>query len=68
MAVISRIEFIGGGWVGGVSGGGGWVKSGRRVKANFRGVVQSVSDPDWHNSQGRPGLPLESVWHPMQSY
>ena len=33
-----------------------------------RSVVQSVSDPDWHNSRGRPGLPLKSVWHPMKSY
>ena len=33
--VISRIESIGGGWVGGsrVGGGGGWVGSYRQVKA-----------------------------------
>ena len=31
-------------------------------------AVPSVDDQSWHNSQGRPGLPLESVWHPMQSY
>ena len=31
-------------------------------------AVPLVGDPDWHNSLGRPGLPLESVWHHMQSY
>ena len=31
-------------------------------------AVPSVGDPDWHNSQDRPGLPLKPVWHPMQSY
>ena len=30
-------------------------------------AVASVGDPDWHNSLGKPGLLLESVWHPMQS-
>ena len=28
----------------------------------------TVGDPDWHNSLGRPGLPSESVWHPLKSY
>ena len=72
MAVISRIESIGGGRVGGEwgGGGGGWkAKGGLKQHSNTNGsAVPSVGDPDWHNSLGRPGLPLESVWHPMQSY
>ena len=54
MVVISRIEPIGGG----------------RVRGGWGGecCAISIGDPDWLNSQGRPGLPLESVWHPMQSY
>ena len=58
-ALVSWIEFIGGGqW--------GWVGSHRQAKANIQGsAVPSVGNPDWHNSQGRPDLPLESVWHPM---
>ena len=60
-----------GGWEGsGVGGGGRWgAVGGLKQHSNSKGsVLPSVSDPDWHNSQGRPGLPLESVWHPMQSY
>ena len=66
MAAISLIESIGGGW------GRRGVGSHRRAKSkhsNTNGsAVPSVSDPGWHNSQGRPGLLLESVWHPMQPY
>ena len=73
-----------GGWEGGgvVGWWGGWwmqIVSRRRAKANIQkqmtvhsdindSTVPSVGDPDWHNSQGRPGLPLESVWHSIQSY
>ena len=40
-----------------------------KAPSNSKGsVLPSASDPDRHNSQGRPGLPSESVWHPMQSY
>ena len=46
---------------------GGQMGSQRRAKANGS-AVPSVGDQDWDNSQGRPGLLLESVWHPMQSY
>ena len=60
MAVISRIESIGGGR--GEAGAGG------KLKANTNGSAVSVGDPEWHNSLGRPGLLLESVWYPMQSY
>ena len=42
-------------------GGGGWRAVGELKQINIRGVVPSVSDPDWHNSQGWPGLPLESL-------
>ena len=62
MSVIMWIESIGGGW------GGQWGRVGscRQAKANRNGSdVPSVGDPDWHNSNGRPGLPTESVWHPM---
>ena len=45
-------------------GSRGW---GKRSGMNGS-VVPSVGDPGWHNSQERPGLPLVSVWHPMQSY
>ena len=67
-AVITQIESIGGGCVGG--GGGGWgAVGGVKQTLNSKGsALPSVSDPDRHNSQGRPGLPSESVWHPMQSY
>ena len=62
IALISQIESIEGERVG----------SHRQVKANIQTqtevTVPSVSDPGWHNSQGRPGLPLKLVWHPMQSY
>ena len=47
--------------------GGGRLGSHRRAQANGS-VVPSVGDPDWHNSQCRPGLLLESVLQPMQSY
>ena len=53
-----------------VGGGGGWEAVGG-LKQTFKLEGQccaSVSDPDWHNSQGTPGLPLKSVWHLMQSY
>ena len=46
----------------------GWVGSRRRLKANIQTQRALIGDPYWHNSQGRPGLPLESVCHPMQSY
>ena len=49
-------------------GWGGWwprVRSCRQAKANIQTqmavLCQSIGDPDWHNSQGMPGLPLESV-------
>ena len=64
-SAITQIESIGGGRVEG--GWGGWwgrVGSHRRGKAN----IQTQSGPDRHCSQGRPGLPSESVWHPMRSY
>ena len=54
MAVLSQIEFIGGEWMGG--GGLGAVVKNSNPNGN---AVPSVGDPDWHNSQGRPGLPLE---------
>ena len=60
-----------GGWEGdgGEAGVGGKPKAGQSKHSNTNGsAVPSVGDPDWHNSLGRPGLPLESVWHPMQSY
>ena len=69
MTVITRIESIGGGWVGG--GGGGWGAVGglkQTFKHKWQCYTISMGDPDWHNSLGRPGLPSESVWHPMQSY
>ena len=56
---------------GGGMGGGGRLGAVGGLKQTFKlkgSVLLSVSDLDWHNSQGRPGLPLESVWHPMQSY
>ena len=51
----------------------GQVGSRRWAKANIymqTAVLchQYIDGLDWHNSQGRPGLLLESVWHPMQSY
>ena len=51
----------------------GWVGSRRQTKANIREQaavmhVPSVGYPDRYNSQGRPDLPLKSIWHPMQSY
>jgi len=54
-AVISWINSKGVGW--GAVGGKHSNKNGS--------TVPSDGDPDWHNSQGRPGLPLESVWQPM---
>ena len=57
-----------GGWEGGgVGGGGRWGAVGG-VKQTLGRGLPSVSDPDRHNPQGRPGLPSESVWQPMQSY
>ena len=77
-AVITRIESIGGGRVGGGWGGrevggdrGGWeAEDGLKqtLKHKWPCYAINIGDPDWHNSLGRPGLPLESVWHPMQSY
>ena len=61
-----------GGWEGGgVGGGGGWgavggVKQTFKLKGQWFAI--SIIDPDRHNSQGRPGLPSEPVWQPMQSY
>ena len=61
--VISLIESIGGG----VGGGGRWeAVSGLKQALKHKG--QCCTNPYWHNSQGKPGLPLESVWHPMQPY
>ena len=71
MAVILWIESIGGGRVG--EGEGRWGTVGG-LKQTFKHKVMAVlyhqytGDPDWHISQGRPGLPLESVWDPMQSH
>ena len=62
-SIITRIESIQGGWVGGGGVGGGGELSNRNGSA-----VPSVGDPDWYNSNGEPGLPSESVWHPMPSY
>ena len=47
---------------------GGWGAAGGLNKhLNTNGsAVPSVGDPDSHNSQGRPGLPLQSFWHPKQ--
>ena len=58
-------------WVGGQEGGrGSWGTEGGLGKHSDTNssATHSVGDLGWHNSQGRPGLPLESVWHPMQSY
>ena len=60
-----------GGWEGawGEAGAGGNLKAGQSKHSNTNvRAVPSVGDPNRHNSLGRPGLPLESVWHPMQSY
>ena len=47
---------------GGEAGVGGKPKAGQSKHSNTNGsAVPSVGDPDWHNSLGRPGLPLESV-------
>ena len=48
----------GGGWVG---GGWGWwgAVGGPKKYSNTNGsAVPSVGNPDWQNSQGRPGLLL----------
>ena len=54
-----------------MGGGGGWGAIGR-LKQTFKQKWQccaiGIGDPDWHNSNGGPGLLSESVWHPMQSY
>ena len=45
-------------------GGGRKVGGCRQVKATVQtnnSAVPSVNDLGWYNSQGRPGLPLESV-------
>ena len=68
MVQYSHAKLITGGWEG---GGGGWGAVGR-LKQTFKHKWQycaiSIGDPDWHNSHGEPGVPSESVWHPMQSY
>ena len=46
---------------------GGWGAVGG-IKQTFKLKDSAVSDPDRHNSQGRPGLPSKSVWHSMQSH
>ena len=69
IAAISQIASIG------VSGQMEWemkqVGSPRPVKVKHsdtnNSAVPSISDLHWHNSQGRPGLLLKAVWHPMQS-
>ena len=63
MAVISRIESIGG-----EQAVGAGEEPYRWAKANTHKWQCCAGDPNWHNSLGRPGLPLKSVWHPMQSY
>ena len=50
--------------------GGGWGERGAvgRLKQHSStngGAMPSVGDPDWHNSQYRPGLLLELIWHPL---
>ena len=67
MPVISPIDSVEGGgmWVGVI----GEPQEGQSRWSNTNGsAVPSVGDPDCHDSRGRPGLPLESVWHSMQSY
>ena len=47
--------------------GGGWRAIGglkQTFKQKWQCCVISIGHLDWHNSQGRPSLPLESVWHP----
>ena len=61
------------GWEGGgvaMGGvGGGEPQAGQSKHSDTNGsAVPSVGDPAGHNSPGRPSLPSESVWHPMQSY
>ena len=53
--------------MGGVGSGGEWGAVGKHSSTNGS-AVPSVGDPGGHNSQRRPGLPLESVWHPVQPY
>ena len=60
-----------GGWEGDGVGSGGKLGAvgGLSKHSNTNGSAEpSVGDPDWHNSHGRPGLPLETFLHPMQSY
>ena len=53
----------------GKAGAGGKPKAGQSKHSDTNGsAVPPVGDPDRYNPLGRPGLPLESVWHPMQSY
>ena len=69
IAIISRIESIEGGRKGWEVGVSEEPKAGYSKHSNTNGsAVPLVGDLDWQNSQGRPGLPLESAWHPMQSY
>ena len=63
IAVISPIEFIGVG----VGGGGGLGAVGG-LKQAFKHTRQCCAISRLAQPQGRPGLSLESVWHPMQSY
>ena len=51
-----------------MGGEGEWGTIGGKHSNRNGSAVPSVGDPDRHNSNGRPGLPSESVWHPMQSY
>ena len=56
-------------WKGGGVGSGGGLEAVGRLKQTLKHKCQyCVGDPNWHDSLGRPGLPLESAWHPMQSY
>ena len=60
---------VGAGGVGWAVGAGGEPQAGQSKLPNRNGsAVSSVGDPDRHNSNGGPGLPSESAWHPMQSY
>ena len=44
----------------------GWLK--KPTIQTQTAAVLLVCDMKWHNSQGRPTLPLEQVWYLIQFY